>query len=52
MADTLLRRGLVNEDSLGFFQPTGEGEAFIQAIIQDEQNDAISRVPSFPVFKE
>jgi hypothetical protein len=52
MADTLLRRGLVTEDTLGFFQPTGEGEAFIHAIIQDERNDANSRVPSFPVFKE
>lgn len=52
MADTLRNRGLLIEDSLGFFQPTGEGEAFIRAVIQDEQDDANYRVPPFPVFKE
>jgi hypothetical protein len=52
LADTLRQRGLVDEDTLGFFQPTGEGEAFITALIEQEQDEAASRVPPFPTFAE
>jgi hypothetical protein len=52
LADILYQRGLVQEDNLGFFVPTTEGESFIRAIVQDEEDDTRSRVPPFPVFTE
>jgi len=52
LANRLRQQGLVNEDSMGFYQPTGEGEVLIKAIIEQEQNDAADRVPPFPNFAE
>jgi hypothetical protein len=37
---------------MGFFQPTGEGEAFIKALVEQDQDEAATRVPPFPTFAE
>src|SRR4051794_18467259 len=45
IADTLRAQGFVEVDSLGFFKPTGEGEALIRAIA-----GMPAGIPPFPRF--